>query len=95
MEQVENKLCSGITESYIKQKRQLDHVIKSNPCKSPKAKLDMTEVMLYGNHLESWKLWRQTEEVVEVEKISGKRIMGLNTRRKFPGVIELKHSRLV
>ena len=57
VKQVVKKVCSGIIEAFLKWKRYLDQVIKSNPYKSPKAKLDMAEAMLYGNLVESWKLW--------------------------------------
>ena len=68
VKQVVKKLYSESAESYLKWKRQLDHVIKSKPYESPKTKLDMAEAMLYGDLLENWKLWRQTEGAVEVEK---------------------------
>ena len=55
---VVKKLCSGNTEDYLMWKKQLDHILKNDPCESPKAKLDMAEAMLFGDLLESWKLWR-------------------------------------
>ena len=58
VKQTVKKLCAGTAESYLKWKRQLDEVCKNKPCESPKAKLDMAEAMLYGDLLESWKLWR-------------------------------------
>ena len=68
VKQVIKKLCSGNAEAYLKWKIQLDHVIKNRPCESSKAKLDMAEAMLYGDLLESWKLWRKSEAEKEVEK---------------------------
>ena len=47
---------------------QLDHVLKTYPCESPKSKQDMVGPMIYGDLIESWKLWRQTESEKEVEK---------------------------
>ena len=79
VEQVVKKFCSWTVEIDIKWKRNLDHVIKLKPCTSPKAKLDMAEAMLYGNLLESWKLWRKTKEAVEVEK----KFMGKDTGTKY------------
>ena len=51
VKQVLDKLCSGGAESYLKWKRQLDHVIKSKPCESPKSKIDMDDVILYSDLL--------------------------------------------
>ena len=75
IKQVVKKVCSGTAESYLKWKRQLDHMIKSKPCKSPISKFDMAEAILYGDLLESWKLWRQTEGAVDMEKSSGEKIL--------------------
>ena len=60
MKQVVKKLYSGNADAYLKWENQLDHVLKNRPCKSTKAKLDMVEAIIYGDLLESWKLWRQT-----------------------------------
>ena len=73
VKQTVKKLCAGKSESYLKWKMQLDDIIKSKPCESPKAKLDMAQTMLYGDLMESQKLWRQTEGLVEVDKKCSKR----------------------
>ena len=65
---VVKKLCSGNAEGYLKWKEQLKHVLRNRPCESPKAKIDMTEAMLFGDLLESWKLWRQSEADKDIEK---------------------------
>ena len=39
VKQVIKKLCSGNAEAYLKWKMQLDHVLKSRPCKSGNEKL--------------------------------------------------------
>ena len=57
MKQVVKKLFSENAEAYIKWKNQFDHVLKNRPCESTKAELDMAEAMLFGDLLESWKLW--------------------------------------
>ena len=62
------KFCTGNTKSCLKWKKKLDHIVKSKPYEPPKVRLDMSEVMLYGDLLESWKLWRYTEGFVEVDK---------------------------
>ena len=53
-------------ETYLKWKIQPDH--ENRPYESVKAKLDMVEAMLFGELLESWKLWRKTEAKKEIEK---------------------------
>ena len=40
---------------------------QNRPCEYPKDKLDVAEAMLYGDLLESWKLWRKTESEKEME----------------------------
>ena len=67
VKQVIKKLCSGSAEAYLKWKIQVYHVLKNRPCESPKDKLDVAEAMLYGDLLESWKLWRKTESEKEME----------------------------
>ena len=84
MKQVVKKLCSRTAESYLKWKRQLDHVIKSKPCESLKDNLDMTEAMMYGDLLESWKLWRQTEGAVEVDEKFRENETGKEYTEKVP-----------
>ena len=84
VKQTVKKLCAGTAESYLKWKRQLDEVCKNKPCESSKAKLDMAEAMLYGDLLESWKLWRQTEGAVEVEKKFTKKETGEEYLKKVP-----------
>ena len=59
---------TGNAEGYLKWKEQLNHVLKNRSCEPPKAKLDMSEVMLFGDLLESWKLWRQSEADKDIEK---------------------------
>ena len=44
----------------------------------------MAEAMLYGNLLESLKLWRQTEEAVEMEKKVRKKETGNEYTKKVP-----------
>ena len=68
VKQTVKKLCFGSTEAYLKWKRQLNHIIKSKLCKPSNVNLDMAETMFYGDFIESWKLWRQTEGALEVEK---------------------------
>ena len=68
VKQLVKKLCSGNVKAYLKWKIQLDHVLKNYPCKSAKSKLYIAEVMLFGDLLESWRLWRQTETEKKFEK---------------------------
>ena len=77
------KLCSGNAETYPKWKMQLDHAVKSDPCKS-KSKLNMAEAMLYGDLLEIWKLWRYTEGAVEIEKKLMKRVTDKDYLKRIP-----------
>ena len=88
-------LCAGIAESYLRWKWELDEVIKNKPCEYPKTKLDMAEIILYGDLLERWKLWRQPEGVVEVEKKSIKKKQEKSTPRRFPEVIRVIPTRPV
>ena len=53
MQQVVKKLCSNSAELHLKWKRQLNHVVKSKSYESPKAKLDMSKAVFYGDLLES------------------------------------------
>ena len=95
VKQTVKKLCAGTAESYLKWKRQLDEVCKNKPCESPKAKLDMAEAMLYGDLLESWKLWRQTEGAVEVEKKFVNKVQAKSISRRSQEVIKVTPTRPV
>ena len=46
--------------------------------------MDMTEAILYGDLLESWKLWRQTEGVVEVYKKFRATDIGIEYTKNVP-----------
>ena len=83
VKQVIRRLCSLSAEAYLKWKTQLDHVLKKLPCRSPKAKLDMTEAILYGDLLESWKLWYKTESEKNMESIFQKKDTGEIHKKKF------------
>ena len=69
-------------------------MIKSKPCETLDAKLDMTEVMLYEDLLESSKLWRQTELVKGLDKTYRKKKQVKNTTRKLPEVKWISPSRI-
>ena len=79
---VVKKLCSGNAEGYLKWKEQLNHVLNNRPCKSPKAELDIAEAMLFGDLLESWKLWRQSEAEKDIEKTFATKETNTKYRKK-------------
>ena len=83
VKQVIKKLFSRNAETYLKWKIQLDHVLKNRPCESGKENLDMTEVILNGDLLKSWKLWRKTKFEKEIEGTFQKKDTGETYRGKY------------
>ena len=72
--QVVKKFCSGNAET--------DHALKNCPCKSAETKQDMAEVMLDGDFLESWNLWRKTRSVKEQKGTFKKETIGEIYKKK-------------
>ena len=60
-----------------------DHVLKNRLCESKNTKLDMAEVILDGDLLESWKLWRLTESEKEKEGIFKKKDTEKEYKNKY------------
>ena len=62
---------------------QLNHVLKNRPYESDKTKLDIVEVMLDGNLLESLKLWRKIKSEKEKEYTFKKKDTGDEYKKRY------------